>query len=59
MWERGPEGSVIFTVGARRPEDLIPWLLSCGAAVEVVEPLGLRQEVRRIAQAVADRHSGC
>ena len=59
MWERGPEGSVIFTVGARRPEDLIPWLLSCGAAVEVVEPLSLRQEVRRMAQAVADRHSGC
>lgn len=56
MWEEGPEGSVIFTLVAVRTKDLVPWLLSCGEAVQVLEPAGLRQEIRRIARAMAARH---
>jgi predicted DNA-binding transcriptional regulator YafY len=55
-WEDGPEGSVTFTVAALRSHDLVPWLLACGDAVEVLEPAVLRQEVHRIAQAVVARH---
>ncbi len=57
MWEEGPEGSVIFTLVAARTKDLVPWLLSCGDAVEVLEPVDLRQEIRRIARAMAARHT--
>jgi proteasome accessory factor B len=56
MVEDGPEGSAVFTLATLRTEDLVPWLLACGAAVEVLEPADLRQEIRRIAQAVATRH---
>jgi predicted DNA-binding transcriptional regulator YafY len=57
IWEEGPEGSVIFTLVALRTRDLVPWLLSCGDAVEVLEPAELRQEIRRIARAMAARHA--
>jgi predicted DNA-binding transcriptional regulator YafY len=57
MWEEGPDGSVIYTLGARRPTDLVPWLLSCGDAVEVLKPHDLRQEVWRIARAMAERYA--
>jgi len=57
MWEDGPDGSVVHTLGVRRPEDLLPWLLSCGDAVEVLSPLDLRQEIARIARAVSERHA--
>lgn len=57
MWEEGPEGSVIFTLVAARSKDLVPWLLSCGEAVEVLEPVDLRQEIRRITRAMAARHA--
>jgi predicted DNA-binding transcriptional regulator YafY len=56
MWEDGPEGSVIFTLVAVRADDLLPWLLACSDSLEVLEPPGLRAEIRRIAQAVAARH---
>lgn len=38
MWEEGPAGSLIFTIATLRQEDLVPWLLACGDAVEVLEP---------------------
>lgn len=57
MVDEGPEGSAIFTLAAMRTEDLVPWLLACGDAVEVLEPATLRQEIRRIAQALAARHA--
>jgi predicted DNA-binding transcriptional regulator YafY len=57
MWEDGADGSVIYTLAARRPEDLLPWLLSCGDAVEVLKPPALRQEVLRIARAMTERHA--
>jgi len=58
MWEEGPEGSVIFTMVAQQTRDLVPWLLSCGDAVEVLEPAPLRQEIFRLARAMAARHAG-
>jgi len=57
MWEDGPDGSVIYTIAARRPEDLLPWLLSCGDAVEVLKPPAFRQEVLRIARAMTERYA--
>jgi predicted DNA-binding transcriptional regulator YafY len=57
MWEDGPDGSVIYTIAARRPEDLLPWLLSCGDAVEVLKPPEFRQEVLRIARAMTERYA--
>jgi len=57
MWEEGPEGSMIFTMVALQTKDLVPWLLSCGDAVEVLEPASLRLEIRRIARAMAARHA--
>jgi len=56
-WEDGPGGSIIFTIAALRLEDLLPWLLGCGDAVEVLEPAALRQEMHRIAKAVTARHA--
>lgn len=56
MWENGPDGSVVYTLAARRPNDLLPWLLSCGDVVEVLAPHDLRQEVWRIARAVSERY---
>lgn len=57
MWEDGPDGSVIYTLAARQPKDLLPWLLSCGDAVEVLKPHDLRQEVWRIARAMTERYA--
>jgi predicted DNA-binding transcriptional regulator YafY len=57
MWDEGPEGSVIFTLVATRTKDLVPWLLSCGEAVEVLEPADLRREIHRISRAMAARHA--
>jgi predicted DNA-binding transcriptional regulator YafY len=55
--EDGPGGSVIFTLVAQQTRDLVPWLLACGDAIEVLEPPALRQEIHRIAQAVTARHA--
>jgi len=57
FWEEGPEGSVIFTIGSVSPEEFLPWLLACGESVEVLQPVELRQRLRRIAEAVAARHA--
>lgn len=57
MWENGPDGSVVYTLAAWRPKDLLPWLLSCGDAAEVLTPHDLRQEVWRIARAMSERYA--
>ncbi len=57
-WEDGPDGSVTYTIAARQPKELLPWLLSCGDAVEVLAPHDLRQEVWRIARTMSERHAG-
>lgn len=57
LWEDGPEGGVIFTIGTPDPEEFLPWLLACGDAVEVVQPAVLRQRLRRIAEAIAAHHA--
>ena len=56
-WEDGPEGGIIFTIAALRLEDLLPWLLASGDAIEVLDPTALRQEMHRIAQSVTARHA--
>lgn len=55
--EDGPEGGLAVTLAALRIEDLVPWLLACGDAIEVREPAGLRQEIHRIARDLAARHA--
>lgn len=57
MWEEAPSGSIVFTIGSFNPEELLPWLLACGDAAEVLQPESLRQQVRRIAEAVAAAHA--
>jgi predicted DNA-binding transcriptional regulator YafY len=57
MWERGPDGSIIFMIAAQRPGEFLPWVLSCADTVEILEPSNLRQEVLRIARAVATRYT--
>ncbi len=56
-WEDAPDGGVIYTLAARQPADLLPWLLSCGDAVEVLSPVELRQEIARNARATAERYA--
>jgi len=56
MWDEAPAGAIIFTLATVRAEDQIPWLLACSDAVEILEPAHLRQEVQRIALAIADHH---
>jgi len=58
MWEEAPAGALVFTLATLRLEDLVPWLLACGAAVEVLEPARLRHEVLRVARLLAERHAG-
>jgi predicted DNA-binding transcriptional regulator YafY len=58
MWEEAPAGAIVFTLATLRPDDLVPWLLACGDAVEVLEPPTLRREVLRLARAIADHHAG-
>lgn len=57
MWERGPDGTIVFMVAAQRPGEFLPWILSCGDAVEILEPSALREEVLRVARAVATRYT--
>jgi len=56
LWEDGPDGSVVFTVGTFDPEEFLPWLLACGGTAEVLEPVALRHRLRRLAEAVAASH---
>jgi proteasome accessory factor B len=42
----------VVAVKVRRPLGLVPWILSCGGDVEVLEPASLRQAVRRAAEAL-------
>jgi len=56
-WEDGPEGGIIFTIAALRLADMLPWLLACGDAIEILEPSALRHEMHRIAQAMTARHA--
>jgi predicted DNA-binding transcriptional regulator YafY len=40
-----PDGSCLFTVSIGSTRELLPWVRSWGAAVEVIEPPAFRQEV--------------
>jgi predicted DNA-binding transcriptional regulator YafY len=50
---RGP----VFVYAIRQEQELVRWLLSWGAAAEVLGPASLRARVRAEAQAIARRHS--
>jgi hypothetical protein len=44
-------------IAAQQPAEFLPWILSCGDTVEILEPTGLRQEVLRIARTVSARYA--
>nr|MDQ2830393.1 WYL domain-containing protein [Chloroflexota bacterium] len=50
--EEQAEG-VVMTFRPREPRDLLPWLLSWGAAARVLVPDALRQQIATEAQAMA------
>ena len=56
-WEECPDGSAVCVLAALRTEELVPWLLAWGDAVEVLDPAGLRQEMQRIARTVSERYA--
>lgn len=49
------DGSLLFTAEYTNKENLIMWLLTFGAQVEVLEPVEIQRELVRIAQVVVDR----
>ncbi len=49
------DGSLLFTAEYTNNENLIMWLLTFGAQVEVLEPVEIQRELVRIAQVVVDR----
>jgi len=54
--EGGSGGVAILTLATLHMQDLMPWLLACGDAIEVLEPQALREEVYRTAHAMMARH---
>lgn len=51
-------GRTVLEVEVRRPEALIPWLLSRGGSVAVIEPVPLREAVRDEADRLLRRYRG-
>ncbi|MHB8577149.1 MAG: helix-turn-helix transcriptional regulator [Dehalococcoidia bacterium] len=49
-------GGSVFVYALREEHELLPWLLSWGAAVEVLEPESLRQSLAREALRLFERH---
>ncbi|MBI5167616.1 MAG: WYL domain-containing protein [candidate division NC10 bacterium] len=52
--EECPDGSLIYTATVAGTQEVSWWLLGFGAEVEVLEPPELREEMRRIAQGMAN-----
>lgn len=57
MWEEVVGDAIVVTLATLRPDDLLPWLLACSDAVEVLAPARLRQQLLRAARAIAERHA--
>jgi predicted DNA-binding transcriptional regulator YafY len=53
--EERPDG-LLLTLRARRPDELLPWLLSWGGAVRVLEPPELRAQLAAAAAAILANH---
>lgn len=52
------DGRLLFTTEYTNKENLVVWLLTFGAQVEVLEPVEVREELARIAQEILDRNKG-
>jgi len=50
------DGAVRLELPEVQAESIVPWVLGLGPGVRIVSPAGLREEVRRIAGQVAERH---
>src|SRR6266849_3785054 len=55
--ETQPDGSLVLTLDVGGLLEIIPWLLSWGAALEVLEPLALRDSIARIARGMLSRNT--
>ena len=53
---RDPDGGVQLELPQANAESIVPWVLGLGPGVRIISPSGLKREVRRIAQLVAERH---
>lgn len=53
--ERG-DGYLLWRVRVAEPQEMLPWVRGWGADVEVLEPVELRQTLRREAQRLADSY---
>lgn len=56
---RQPDGSVRFEVTLGSTMEILPWILSWGPAVEVLEPPELRAQVAEEARRTAARYGDC
>jgi len=54
--EDQPDGSLLWRAQVAEPQEMLPWIRGWGADVEVIEPEGLRQALRREAQRLADTY---
>lgn len=54
---RNRDGTVDFEVELAGTTEILPWILSFGALVEVLEPAELREQVRREAEAMTKRYA--
>ncbi len=52
-----PDGGCLFTVEVSQPREMVPWIRSWGAEVEVLEPPELRQALIEEARQLAQRYS--
>ena len=54
--QRQADGSVRLELPRAQAESVVPWVLGLGPGVRIVSPPALKQEVRRLARQVAERH---
>ena len=55
--EEAADGGPVFVYALRDERELVPWLLGWGAAVEVLEPEGLRERLAAEARAILARYA--
>jgi predicted DNA-binding transcriptional regulator YafY len=56
-FEAAPDGGLLMLLDVGGVLEITPWLLSSGAAVEVLEPPTLRENIARVARDMAARYS--
>lgn len=55
-FELTPEGDFLFSAGFTDREQVLSWILSFQGEAELLEPAGLREELRRIGEQISRRH---